>query len=192
MNPDQPHRKTIKHYHKPGDFHEFTFSCYQRRPLLTNDDWRRRLSCHLDEANQQEGMRLVAFVFMPEHLHLLVLPTTPEPDLGRYLARIKQPFSKEIKGVLESSGSSLLDRLTIQERPGKTVFRYWQEGPGFDRNFDTDEGVQNAIDYFHGNPVKRGLCRRAVEYKWSSARYYLLQPPCQQFDGLPFVHGLKE
>ena len=192
MNPDQPHRKTIKHYHKPGDFHEFTFSCYQRRPLLTNDDWRRRLSRHLDEANQEDGMRLVAFVFMPEHLHLLVLPTTPEPDLGRYLARIKQPFSKEIKGVLESSGSSLLDRLTIQERPGKTVFRYWQEGPGFDRNFDTDEGVQNAIDYFHGNPVKRGLCRRAVEYKWSSARYYLLQPPCQQFDGLPFVHGLKE
>lgn len=191
MNPDQ-HRKTIKHYHKPGDFHELTFSCYQRRPLLTNDDWRRRLSRHLDEANAEENMRLVAFVYMPEHVHLLVLPTVPEPDIGRYLARLKQPFSKEIKGLLEASNSSLLDRLTIQERPGKTVFRYWQEGPGFDRNFDTDEGVQNAIDYFHGNPVKRGLCRRAIDWYWSSARYYLLQPPCQQFAGLPYIHGLKE
>ncbi len=35
-----PHRKTIKHYHEPGDFHELTFSCYRRMPLLTNDAWR--------------------------------------------------------------------------------------------------------------------------------------------------------
>ena len=42
---DRPrHRKLVKHYHEPGDFHELTFSCYKRTPLLTNDDWRRRLS----------------------------------------------------------------------------------------------------------------------------------------------------
>src|SRR5713226_1926649 len=29
------HRKTVKHYHEPGDLHELTFSCYERRQLLT-------------------------------------------------------------------------------------------------------------------------------------------------------------
>ncbi len=34
-----PHRKRIQHYHEPGDVHELTFSCYRRKPLLTNDVW---------------------------------------------------------------------------------------------------------------------------------------------------------
>lgn len=46
------------------------------------------------------------------------------------------------------------------------------------------------IDYIHNNPVKRGLCQRAAAWSWSSARYYLLEPPKQQFDELPFIHGI--
>src|SRR5262245_23843368 len=83
------HRKKVKHFHNPGDLHELTFSCYQRLPLLTNDVWRKILSRSIDEANREEAIDLVAFVYMPEHVHLLVYPTTPDPAIGRYLARIK-------------------------------------------------------------------------------------------------------
>jgi putative transposase len=71
---------------------------------------------------------------MPEHMHLLVYPTVLNPSISRYLARIKQPFSKQIKDILVGQGSPLLPQLTVLERPGKTCFRFWQEGPGFDRN----------------------------------------------------------
>ncbi len=184
------HRKTIKHYHEPGELHELTFSCFQRLPLLTNDDWRRRLARIIDEANQLEKMRLAAFVFMPEHVHLLVVPESNEPDIGRYLARIKQPFSKSIKQLLGQSNPPLLKKLTVQERPSKQCFRYWQEGPGYDRNLNTAASVLASLDYFHNNPVKRTLCQKAVDWSWSSARWYLAEPPRQQFEGLPFVHGL--
>ena len=184
------HRKTVRHYHEPGHLHEFTFSCYQRRPLLTNDDWRERLSRCIDAAGEETRIELVAFVFMPEHVHLLVYPTEPEPNLSLYLARIKQPFSKEIKELLVAHRSPLLDRLTVQERPGRMCFRFWQEGPGFDRNLWTAEAIQASMDYIHRNPVERGLCQRAIDWKWSSARYYLGNPPGQQFPGLPFIHGL--
>jgi putative transposase len=133
---------------------------------------------------------LVAFVFMPEHIHLLVFPTLPVPDLGRFLARLKQPFSKEIKQILVENNSPLLKNLTVRERPGKHCFRYWQEGPGFDRNIFSPEALQASIDYIHNNPVKRGLCRRVTDWKWSSARYYVLEPPKQQFPDLPIVAGL--
>lgn len=183
------HRKKVRHHHEPGHLHEFTFSCYQRRALLTDDSWREKLSRTLDEAGRIEQFDLVAFVFMPEHIHLLVNPRLVEPEFGRYLARIKQPFSKQIKEVLVRSSSPLLEPLTVWERPGKTCFRYWQEGPGFDRNFFTPKAISGAIDYIHHNPVRRELCEKAVEWKWSSARYFLLEPPRQQFPALPFVHG---
>ena len=209
MNP-APHRKRIKRYHEPGDLHELTFSCHGRLPLLTNDHWRCCLARTVDEANQREDIRLAAFVFMPEHIHLLVWPSPPcatgsasvpdkpssigaeliSPNIGRYLALIKQPFSKQIKQILIENNSSLLERLTVTERPGKKCFRFWQEGAGYDRNLNQPASIQKSLDYIHNNPVTRGLCHRAIDWKWSSARWYLLDPPRQQDPDLPIIHGL--
>lgn len=183
------HRKTVRHYHEPGHLHELTFSCYRRRPLLTNDSWREELSQYIDSAAKETGMNLVAFVFMPEHVHLLVDPVEREPSLNLFLARLKQPFSKRIRELLSRHESPLLEQLTVRERPGKTCFRFWQEGPGYDRNLMTPEAIQASIGYIHNNPVRRGLCRRAVDWVWSSARFYLTEPPRRQFPRLPFVHG---
>lgn len=190
MGNNKPHRKLVKNCHEPGDLHELTFSCYHRLPLLTNDQWRRQLGECIDEAGSQTGIQLAAFVFMPEHLHLLVAPTSSEPEIDRYLALIKQPFSKSIKQQLLGSKSSLVKRLTVQERPGKNSFRFWQEGAGYDRNLNTAASIEAAIDYIHKNPVRRGFVTRAVEWRWSSASWYLLDPPRQQSANLPFIHGL--
>jgi putative transposase len=186
------HRKTVRHFHEAGHLHELTFSCYQRMPLLTNDAWREKLARCIDLAGEEAAMNLVGFVFMPEHVHLLVFPTTADPSISRYLARIKQPFSKQIKEALTGQCSRLLSKLTVQERPGKKCFRFWQEGPGFDRNLFSAEAISLSLEYIHNNPVSRGLCRQAVEWKWSSAKYYLDVPPRQQHPGLPRIHGLPE
>jgi len=184
------HRKQVRHYHEPGDFHELTFSCYRRMPLLTNDDWRRRLSRCAQDACEEMSFQLAAFVYMPEHVHLLVYPTTPEPDIGRYLARVKQPFSKQVKGLLMQSEAPLIKRLTVRERPGKFCFRFWQEGPGYDRNIFSPDALEASMDYIHNNPVERRLCHRAIDWTWSSARFYLLDPPRQQFPELPHIHAV--
>ena len=183
------HRKQVKHYHEPGHLHEFTFSTYRRLPLLTNDNWREKLAWTIDTANEEYQFQLVAFVFMPEHLHLLTYPLNEKPKFGHYLGRIKQPFSKQIKEILTTNRSRLLEKLTVQERPGKNCFRFWQEGPGYDRNVFSKQVILHAIDYIHENPVRRYLCKRATDWKWSSARYYLNDPPRQQISGLPHIHG---
>ena len=67
-----PHRKRIRHIEGLGHLHELTFSCYRRKPLLTNDPWRRILARSINDACNDEGFGLVAFVFMPEHVHLPV------------------------------------------------------------------------------------------------------------------------
>jgi putative transposase len=60
------HRKTVRHFHEPGDLHELTFSCYRRQPLLTNDLWRQLYCQAADRAVACHPFRLVAFVMMPE------------------------------------------------------------------------------------------------------------------------------
>ncbi|MBX3436687.1 MAG: transposase [Planctomycetaceae bacterium] len=185
------HRKQVKHYHEPGDLHELTFSCYRRMKLLTNDLWRGMLAESIDRAMATCRFRMVAFVFMPEHVHLLVDPLEPQPELDRLLFTIKRPFSYRIKKLLESNDSPLLERLTIRERPGKSTFRFWQEGPGYDRNLSTQRVVLAAIDYIHLNPVRRGLVAEARLWQWSSSRWY-------ESDGqhhapaLPTIHGLRD
>jgi hypothetical protein len=79
----------------------------------------------------------------------------------------------------------------IRERPGKQVFRFWQEGPGCDRNLFQPDSIQASINYIHQNPVEKKLCKRAIAWKWSSARYYLAEPQLQQDADLPHIHGLR-
>jgi putative transposase len=89
-----------------------------------------------------------------------------------YLKAIKRPFSFRIKRLLSETTNPLMRRLTIRQRPGVETFRYWQEGPGYDRNLDRPVTVLSAIDYIHRNPERRRLVALAIEWHWSSARWY--------------------
>jgi putative transposase len=195
------HRKLVKHYEDPGHVRELTFSCYERMPLLTNDTWREMFSRAIDNAGERHHWRLTAFVYMPEHVHLLWFPLEDASGIDHLLKAIKRPYSYRIKQILEQNGSvpgatadlrtdapaglptgataglpssarELLSRLTIRQRPGVTTFRYWQEGPGYDRNLDNEQSVLAAIDYIHENPLRRKLCKSICDWKWSSARWY--------------------
>lgn len=167
------HRKTVKHFEDPSHARELTFSCYRRMPLLTNDPWREMLARAVDAAMERHNWRLAAFVFMPEHVHLLVFPLQRASKIDALLKAIKRPYSFRVKQCLIAHASPLLQRLTIRQRPGIETFRYWQEGPGYDRNLCSPKAVGSSIDYMHENPVRRGLCERAFDWRWSSARWYL-------------------
>ena len=157
-------------------------------PLLTNDNRLALLAQSIRRALDRYQFHLVAYVFMPEHVHLLVVPPEPETALPDFLKAIKRPFSFRVKQSLLAEKSPLLDKLTIRERPGRICFRFWQEGPGYDRNLSSAAAVLGAIDYIHHNPVRRGLCLRAIDWKWSSARQFIIPGAPIPFDGLTIDH----
>ena len=126
-----------------------TFSCYHQKPLLTDDGRLGMLAESVERAIRGHDFRLVAFVFMPEHVHLLVYPTIPEPRLDLLLKAIKRPFSFRVKQAFQETRDPRLGELTVRERPGVERFRFWQEGGGYDRNFWTESAVLSSIDYIH-------------------------------------------
>jgi putative transposase len=166
------HRKTIEHFDEPFHVHELTFSCFQRRPLLTNDSIRLEVCRAIDRAIESKAYRLFAFVLMPEHVHLIVQPRREASSTADLLRAIKRPSSFRIKALSLERSPSLVRELTVSQG-GVETFRCWQQGPGFDRNLIHPKAIVAAIDYVHANPVKRGLCERAVDWEWSSARAFM-------------------
>ena len=180
------HRKQIKHIEHPNHARELTFSCFRRFPLLANDVFKQLLAESIDRAVERHGFDLVAFVFMPEHVHLIVYPRRPGANVSELLYALKRPHSFRVKQWMIEHDDAWLSKLTIRERKDKTVFRFWQEGPGYDRNIDSPETLLSSIEYLHFNPVKRGLCTSPREYRWSSWRHY----HGGSTERLPKVHGV--
>ncbi len=120
---------------------------------------------------------------MPEHVHLLISADdrrqqdTAKPRFDHLLKSIKRLTSVYVKRQLVAEQNKLVAELTIQERPGVRSFRFWQQGPRYDRNLLTAEAVLAALTYIHNNPVSRGLCQDPTSYKWSSAMFYATDGP---------------
>ena len=72
--PHPPHRKRCHRYNVPGQFHCLTFSCFKRQPFLTRDRACQWLVDSITAARRTHRFRLTAWVFMPEHVHLLIYP----------------------------------------------------------------------------------------------------------------------
>jgi putative transposase len=141
-------------------------------PLLSSEARCGYLADCIEVACDQLRLALGAFVFMPNHVHLLMHSVKDAKEVSDFLSQVKRSCSVKVKRDLVARQSTLLGRLTVDERPGKQSFRFWQEGPGYDRNLQSASTVEASIEYIHLNPVRRGLVSVADDWRWSSARFY--------------------
>ncbi len=91
--------------------------------------------------------------------------------VGRFAGSVKEKVSRKAVAWLEEHAPEWIPKITVIEGD-KTYRRFWQPGGGYDRNVDDLRTLQSMIDYVHANPVRRGLVQRAVDWEWSSARWY--------------------
>ena len=165
-------RKQCQRINVPGHAHALTFSCFQRRPFLSKDRSRQWLIEAIDRARSRHGYHLWAYVIMPEHVHLLVWPTTTEYSISAFLNTVKQSVSKRALSWIREHAPEFLNQLEDRQPNGLVHHRFWQRGGGFDRNVVEPATVHHEIEYIHRNPVKRGLCSRPEQWYWSSAADY--------------------
>jgi REP element-mobilizing transposase RayT len=82
------------HLHEPDAAHELTFSCHRRFAFLRAERTCAWLADAIDKARYEHPFLLWAYVFMPEHVHLLIWPTQPGsgvPDPGH---RHRRPWRR--------------------------------------------------------------------------------------------------
>lgn len=171
MDPSR-HRKTRRSLNVRGHAHELTFSCHRRQPFLTNERTVLWLAQAIDRARDALDFDLWGYVFMPEHVHLLIHPRKPDYEVPVILKKIKWPVARLAIRQAKENEPELLRRLTI--RPGDSVprYRFWEAGGGYDRNIANTSVARAVVRYMHANPARRGLVRDHCEWAWSSARWY--------------------
>jgi putative transposase len=166
------YRKRCKAYNTPGDAHELTFSCFQRLPLLNKDRTRQWFIEALAEARRRRNSFLWAYVIMPEHVHVLLWPREPVYEVRLFRTALKVPVQRKALAFLRRQAPQFLEKLRDEQPNGKVHYRFWQRGGGYDRNVREPATVLTMIEYIHNNPVRRGLVKQAVDWPWSSARFY--------------------
>ncbi len=106
--------------------------------------------------------KLIAYVLMPDHFHLL-----SNPRDGRI---------KEFVGGLKSLSAKSIVRVCKQFRfqAGADGHQVWQESF---KAMPLWSGwmIWQKINYIHANPVKAGLVKSAKDYPWSSFRSFYSQ-----------------
>lgn len=122
-------------------------------------------------------MALWAYVFMPDHVHLLVRPKSDIYDISGFLRSMKNSSAKRILNSLRQQRSSSLDKLQTKTAGAGALHRFWQAGPGYDKNIWSLEKAIEKAYYCHRNPVTRGLVTKPEDWKWSSYRSLELGHP---------------
>ena len=167
-----PHRKTIRHFNEPGHVHFLTFSCYRQLPFFKSDRTKEWLIEAIAKAREKHDFALLAYVIMQEHAHLLIQPPALDYDISAILKATKQAVARRAKRFLEEENLGWLKKLTVKSG-SREVFRFWQAGPGYDRNIRDENELLEKIQYVHNNPVKNGLAATPEGWIWSSAGWYL-------------------
>jgi putative transposase len=159
----------LKHFDHDGRARFITFCTHNRLPLLTNDLFRSLVVKAIAEVKARIGFKLIAWVIMPNHVHLVIIPPV-EGRVGDIIGEIKRISALEIHRRLKDTNSDLLKTLTIIRR-GKPKFAFWLKRC-YDHNCRTTEAILARIKYCHENPVKWGLVENLGEWRWSSYGSY--------------------
>ncbi|HUU18090.1 MAG TPA: transposase [Sedimentisphaerales bacterium] len=168
MDTEGVHRKRCRRYNFPGHAHELTFSCYRNRAFLSSDRICQYLTDSIVQAREKYDFDLWAYVFMPEHAHLLICPRKPDYSISQILLSIKQSVSRKAIIYLKKHNPNGLKSLATGQK--NRPYHFWQSGGGYDRNITSPQTIINAVRYIHNNPVRRELVASAEQWYYSSIR----------------------
>ena len=163
------HRKRCKRFDIAGEAHCLTFSCFRRLPLFGRPRSCQWMLDAFESARGRGPFDLWAYVIMPEHVHVVLLPRSGA-KISAILTALKQSVSNRALAWLARNRPDFLAKPEDIQPDGRHHHRFWQRGGGYDRNLRSVMDIYEKIEYVHHNPVRRGLVKRAADWPWSSCR----------------------
>jgi len=167
MRTERGYRRRVRHHDEPGHAHYLTFSCFHNQPFLKSVRACTWLTETILAAKAKSPFDLWAWVFMPDHVHLLIRPCE-DSAVGEILRAVKEPLSKRVAAWVRYHAPVFLPRMMDTQPSGRHTLRFWQPGGGYDRNIFSAHELREKIDYIHRNPVRRQLVADPADWPWSS------------------------
>jgi putative transposase len=122
------------------------------RPLFERVSIRDKVEEMLFRTASNSDTALMAHCIMPDHIHLIAGHVKGGPGISSFMQRFK----------------SLVSHQLFPQEHGIWVPRF------DDVVLKSDSVFETKLNYIHENAVRAGLAQKATDWKWSSARFWLL------------------
>ena len=162
----------LPHYHIEGHVYYITTVVYYRLPLFTRPSFVTPLLDSLNYYRYKQQFKLLGYVIMPDHIHLLIWPfgaATPTDIMRSYKAFTAKRIVRqaEVEGLKDLTAAFR----KAGEKTGRSQHKVWQDGY-WDKNVYTERFLRQRLEYMHGNPQRAGLVEQPGAHAYSSYRNY--------------------
>jgi putative transposase len=155
-----------RRYYEEGGIYFFTVVTFHRLPILTKPGERKLLHDIWLKVKIRHPFETIAICLLPDHLHCIWKLPEGDSDFSSRWKEIKRGFTN---GYLKQIGPGG-ERNTSRQKKGEAAIwqrRFWEHF------IDSEEDLENHLDYIHYNPVKHGYVTRPVDWPWSSFRRFV-------------------
>jgi putative transposase len=143
------------HLFRAGAVYIVTASTYGKRLYMAPDHRKRFWWETLIRVMEREGWKLIAWVVLSNHYHVLM--QAPETGAERLPVLIGDLHRFTARRWNEEEGTS-----------GRRVWwNYWDTCITYERSYYA------RLNYIHWNPVRHGVVKSPEDYEFSSYRFYL-------------------
>jgi len=127
----------------------------------------------LNEARISGNFLILAYVIMPDHLHII---SDGEQKAAVILRFINGIISRRIIDFLKQEGHhASLEKLRHESYRRGHEYSLWDHHPNV-RLLTSESMFMQRVHYTHQNPVRLGLVERADDYGYSSVRFWNRNP----------------
>jgi len=108
----------VKRIDIPNHARFLTYSCYKRQRLFAGSEIRDLYLLELQRQSDRHGFGVIAYVVMPEHVHLIVEPN--DGRIGPVLRGLKQGFARDMLARMREERDPVLSDLVGSQ--GSPIF----------------------------------------------------------------------
>ena len=152
-------------------FPEFiTITCYNWERLIEHPQEKEIIIQSLRFLVKKDRIKVYAFVLMDNHFHLIwrISKGQKREDVQRDFLRFT---SQQILKNFRNMNAEIVQKIEVNLKDRK--YQVWQRN-SLSIELRSPDVFRQKINYIHENPVKAGLCIMEEDYKYSSARFYIL------------------
>ncbi len=154
-----------------------TFTVVEWLPVFIMEESCLILTNSLNYCHQHKQLRINAFVIMPTHIHLILFDADFDNERLKHTLRdLRKYTGRMLADFCQRSMPDAFAKVIGQPKRKDRKRQFWQQSKhpvaiwsvGF---------WQTKVQYLHDNPRRKGLVTDVTAWRFSSAGYWLGDPP---------------
>lgn len=157
-----------------------TYSVVEWLPVFISEAACRIVTDSFQFCCQHKSLRVNAYVIMPTHLHAIVFDASGiSKQLNQTLIDFRKFTGRKLTDLCLSKMPACFGATLESAAPDDREHRFWQQSR-HPIALESEAFWRQKLDYLHENPCRKGLVRRASDWRFSSAAWYVtdMVSPC--------------